>query len=152
MLTDNPVQEDKVSMATAITGATWATMTMEEKRAAWSRVSPEDQAAARDAFRQRCQTHNLSPAITNVGRIKALTRVGDVEVFYPKVDVSQLPSLETDEVMAVAAAEMVIQEAQRQRAMIAATTPGSGRGTQLVTFDVATAPGEIVIVTPLAGG
>ena len=133
-------------------GAAWAQMSLEEKRAAWNQLSDATRTAARDIFRQRCAAGALSPAISKVVRIKALTAVGDVEVFYPHVDISALPKLEPDEVLAVAAAEMIIDRARSQRAQIAALTPGTTRVAPVTSFDVGNAPDEIVILNPLIGG
>ena len=133
-------------------GATWAQLSLEEKRAAWSRLSEATRTAARDSFRQRSAAGTLSPAITGVGRIKALSKVGDVEVLYPRVDISALPALQPDEVMAVAAAEMIIDRARAQRAQVTALTPGTARAVPLTSFDVSDAPDEIVILNPLIGG
>ena len=133
-------------------GTTWAQMSLEEKRTAWNRLSDATRTAGRDTFRKRCAAGALSPAISKVGRIKTLTAVGDVEVFYPHVDISALPQLQPDEVLAVAAAEMIIDRARTQRAQIAALTPGTTQVAPVTSFDVGSAPDEIVILNPLIGG
>ena len=73
-------------------GATWAYLSLEEKRAAWATLSEATRTAARDTFRRRCANGTLHPAISGVRRIKALTKVGDVEVLYPRVTFPHCPS------------------------------------------------------------
>ena len=54
--------------------------------------------------------------------------------------------------MAVAAAEMIIDRARTQRAQITALTPGTRQVAPVTSFDVSSAPEEIVILNPLIGG
>lgn len=117
-----------------------------------SGLTDVQQRAAMTRFRQRIASGALSPAITGVTRIKRLDASGDTELLFPRVDLSRLEELEEDERVATALGEQVLARAQAAGATIVALTPGASRPQRLPTVDLAQAPEEIVILSPIVGG
>lgn len=127
--------------------------TVKEKLAALrSALTKAEIAANMATFRQRVAAGTLSPAIAGVVTIKHLNQVGDTEVMFPRVDLSQFDALSTDEQVAVAVAEEIIRTAQTARSLVLKTTPGTGLGTRVDAFDQALDADAIVIVNPYVGG
>jgi len=114
--------------------------------------SDEQIGAAMARFRARMASGTLSAPVRGVGRLKRLDSSGDTEVYYPRVDLASLDELELDERIAVAVAERIVGEAQRANANIVIPTPGSSTPVPLTTFDVANAPDEVMILSPIVGG
>ena len=117
-----------------------------------ARYTPDEIQQAMARFRARMASGTLSAAVRGVGRVKRLDASGDTEAYYPRVDLASLDELERDEQIAVAVAERIVSEAQRANANIVATAPGSAAPAPLTTFDVANAPEEVVILSPIIGG
>lgn len=103
-------------------------------------------------FRARVATGELERMHIAVGLIKRLDSSGDIEVYYPRVDVARLPALPDDMRVAVAVAERTIAEARATRQRLVGTTPGVGRAAPVTTFLPFSAPDTIVILNPIVGG
>jgi hypothetical protein len=116
-------------------------------------LNEEQIRAAMGRFRARVAAGTLSPAVAGVTRIKGLNATGDVEVCFPRVDLSRLDELADDEQIAVAQAERIIAVARREgHAVVGVRAGDRASATRIDTFDPAVAPEEIIILNRVTGG
>lgn len=114
--------------------------------------SADEITAATARYRARVANGTLPPGQVAV-TLKHLNKMGDSEVVFPRVDLSQLSELDEDALIAVAAAERIISEAQSQRnTSVIATEPGTGSAVRIDNVKDALNAPAVVITNMIVGG
>jgi hypothetical protein len=77
------------------------------------------------AWKERCQRGDFSPAIIGVGLIRIMGKSGDAAVQFPRIaSLDALGTLEPDEQYAVQAAQRIVEQARQESRTVFAVSPG----------------------------
>jgi len=102
------------------------------------------------AWQQRCQRGDFSPAILGLGQIRIMGKSGDAAVPFPRIaSLDALGTLEPDEQYAVHVAQRIVTQAAQESRTVFAVVPGQ---TPERLTDFKPDAESLMVVARIAGG